>query len=94
MYTTMLASAWSFYPATSTATGRSRALKATLCFAIGAIVGWPFSAVLAVPFVLEQLFLTGGEVAVGDARAALTSKRLTTMIRNVVIGASVAVSHR
>ncbi|KAF9469842.1 glycosyltransferase family 22 protein [Collybia nuda] len=36
-----------------------RTLMATLSFATGAIVGWPFSLALAVPFVFEELFVFG-----------------------------------
>ena len=83
--------AW-FYPATSTATGVRRATKATICFAAGAIIGWPFTAVLALPFVFEQLFLTGGEVCSGAVRQVIMSRRMQTMARAVAVGASLAVS--
>ena len=36
-----------------------RTLRATLCFTIAAIVAWPFSILLALPFVFEELFVTG-----------------------------------
>ena len=92
MYTTMLASSFWFHPATTTPTGTSRATRASLCFAVGAIIGWPFTAVLGVPFVIEQLFLTGGEVAVGAEKSAIRQKRLATMVKAIAIGASLAVS--
>jgi len=88
----MLASAYWFHPATSTPTGTSRAYKATIIFALGAIVGWPFSAALAIPFVLEQLFTTGGEIAVGQDKQSLMIKRWDTMMRAIAIGASISVS--
>jgi alpha-1,2-mannosyltransferase len=91
MYTTMLAFSYAFHPATSTPTGISRAYKATFLIAFGAIVGWPFSAALGIPFVIEQLFLTGGEIAVGQTRAALGRKRLDTMARGVALGAGILV---
>lgn len=92
MYTTLLAFSYGFHPATSTPTGQSRAIKTTVWVAVGAIVGWPFSAALGVPFVLEQLFLTGGDVAVGGAREGLRAKRFSTMVLAIALGASVTVS--
>jgi alpha-1,2-mannosyltransferase len=68
-------------------------MKATALIAFGAIVGWPFSAALGIPFVLEQLFLTGGEVAVGAERVALGSKRRETMVKAVGLGAAFIVRH-
>lgn len=40
----------------------SRTFKATLLFALGALVGWPFSIILSLPFVFEELFLYSGDV--------------------------------
>lgn len=91
MYTTMLGCAYAFHPATSTPTGTLRAYKAVFFFAVGAIVGWPFSAALAIPFVFEQLFLTGGDIATGQDKQVLMSKRWDTMLRAIALGASVAV---
>lgn len=88
----MLAASFWFHPATSTPTGIQRAKRATLCFAAGAIIGWPFTAVLGVPFVLEQLFTTGGEIATGEARLALRNKRIQTMSKAIVQAALLAVS--
>lgn len=92
MYTTLLALSYGFHPATSTDTGRSRAVKATVWTAAGAIIGWPFSAALGIPFVIEQLFLTGGEIATGGARESLRAKRFGTMTWAVALGATITVS--
>lgn len=92
MYTTLLAFSYGFHPATSTPTGQGRAIKATLWIALGAILGWPFSAALGMPFVIEQVFLTGGEVAVGIARQDLAVRRLGVMGLAVALGACIAVS--
>jgi hypothetical protein len=92
MYTTMLASSYWLHPATSTPTGITRAYRATFFVALGAIVGWPFAAALGIPFVVEQLFLTGGDVAVGQDKQALMIKRWTTMGKAVAVGACIAVS--
>lgn len=92
MYTTMLAFSYSLHPATSTSTGTSRAYKAIFFFALGAIVGWPFSALLAVPFVIEQLFMCGDDVALGGAKTQLLAKRWSTLAKAAAVGASIAVS--
>ena len=91
MYTTALAYSYGFFPATSTPTGISRAYKATFFFALGAILGWPFSAALAIPFVFEQLFLTGGNIAVGEERKKLTITRWNTLAKAAAVGALIAV---
>ena len=88
----MLAFSYSFHPATSDPTGIKRTYRATFFIALGAIVGWPFSAALGIPFVIEQLFLTGGDVAVGAERPKLTMKRWSTMLGAVSVAACIAVS--
>jgi len=59
MYFNMLA--MSFALRTSTKRADDRVLFATVCFAIGAIVGWPFSIVISFPFVFEELFVLSGD---------------------------------
>lgn len=90
----MLALSYGFHPATSTQTGKARAVKTTVWTAIGAVLGWPFSAALSIPFVIEQLFLTGDEIAVGGPRESLRAKRFGTMMWAIALGATVAVSSR
>jgi alpha-1,2-mannosyltransferase len=92
MYTTMLASSYALHPATNTATGTSRVYKATFLYALGAIVGWPFSAALAIPFVLEQLFCFGGEVVVGQNEVKQWEiVRFARFAKAVALGAAIAV---
>jgi alpha-1,2-mannosyltransferase len=91
MYTTLLAAAQWFHPATSTEQGTKRAYWATFFIALGAIVGWPFSAALGIPFVLEQLFLTGGEVVVDSEKPAWKAARWERMIKAVGLAATIAV---
>ncbi|KAL5535984.1 ALG9 [Sanghuangporus sanghuang] len=68
MFTNTLAFSYALHPP-STENSR-RTLCATLLFATGAIVGWPFSLALAIPFVLEELFIYGMDrVAPGKWRA-------------------------
>ncbi|TFK77397.1 glycosyltransferase family 22 protein [Pluteus cervinus] len=59
MYCTTLAYSYAITPSSSSDTRRT--LMATLSFAIGAIVGWPFALALAIPFVIEELFVYGAD---------------------------------
>lgn len=89
MYTTMLASSYWFQPATSTPQGTIRTYRATFFYALGAIVGWPFSAALGIPFVFEQLFLGGGEIVPTELTHIWRSKRWDTMWKAVTMSASI-----
>lgn len=44
------------------ASSQRRTLMSTVLFAVGAIVGWPFSLAIAIPFVLEELFIRGADI--------------------------------
>lgn len=55
MYTTTLGFALSLQPTSSS--NMRRTMYATLAFAVGAIVGWPYTLAIAIPFVFEELFL-------------------------------------
>ncbi|KAG5647748.1 hypothetical protein DXG03_008471 [Asterophora parasitica] len=52
-----------------------RTLLATLSFATGAIVGWPFALALAIPFVFEELFVYGADVVSPEAYQSWIVKR-------------------
>ncbi|KAG9087602.1 mannosyltransferase [Ceratobasidium sp. UAMH 11750] len=73
MYTTTAACSFSFAPPSSSRTQRT--LAATVLFATSAIVGWPFSLLLAVPFVLEELFVYGGDIVPQSSLAAWVQAR-------------------
>jgi alpha-1,2-mannosyltransferase len=60
MYLTTLGLSYGMAPVSSDS---NRTFKATACFAAAAIVGWPFSIILAIPFVFEELFVPGREAA-------------------------------
>ena len=60
MYFVTLASAFNMEP--SSLRNPRRTLLVTTFFATAAIVGWPFSLALSVPFVVEELFLYGGDI--------------------------------
>ncbi|KAG8961232.1 mannosyltransferase [Tulasnella sp. 419] len=59
MYTNMLAYSYAMQ-LPSRSSGR-RAIMATGFFAAGAIIGWPFSLAVAIPFVIEELFTYGSD---------------------------------
>lgn len=60
MHFAMLGAAFAMEPVGA---DRLRSIRATTCFAVAAIVGWPFSILLAVPFVLEDLLLAGQQTS-------------------------------
>lgn len=66
MYAATLAFAYSIIPSSSR--NPHRTLYVTLLFATGAIVGWPFSLALAIPFVFEELFVFSGDKVPATAR--------------------------
>ncbi|KAI0688138.1 glycosyltransferase family 22 protein [Cytidiella melzeri] len=55
MYFNCIGFAYFIEPTTST--NMRRTLLATMAFATGALIGWPFSIAVALPFVFEELFL-------------------------------------
>ncbi|KAF8527552.1 glycosyltransferase family 22 protein [Hysterangium stoloniferum] len=57
MYANLLA--FSYAMQLSSRGDNRRTLLATLSFAAGAIIGWPFSLLVAVPFVLDEFFVRG-----------------------------------
>lgn len=67
MYAATLAFAYSIIPSSSR--NPQRTLYVTLLFATGAIVGWPFSLALAIPFVIEELFVFSGDKVPATARS-------------------------
>jgi alpha-1,2-mannosyltransferase len=78
MYTTTLASAYAFQlPSISRP---RRTLTATVLFALGALVGWPFAIAVAIPFVFEEIFLLGADRVNPQGRAQWAVKRLTRLV--------------
>ncbi|EKM84086.1 hypothetical protein AGABI1DRAFT_67279 [Agaricus bisporus var. burnettii JB137-S8] len=67
MYTTAMAMAYALEPAS--VNNHRRTLAATLYFALGAIVGWPFALAISIPFVLEELFIFGGDQVASEVKA-------------------------
>ncbi|EAU92828.2 asparagine-linked glycosylation 9 protein isoform a [Coprinopsis cinerea okayama7 len=78
MYATTVAYAYAIEP--SSLTNGRKALVATLAFATGAIVGWPFALALAFPFVFEELFVFGNDRVTAEAKQAWLLARWKRMI--------------
>ncbi|KAI0319029.1 asparagine-linked glycosylation 9 protein isoform a [Amylostereum chailletii] len=73
MYATTLACSYAFIPPASRL--GQRTLAATVLFATGAIVGWPFALAIATPFVFEELFQFGGDrVPANEKQRWMTSR--------------------
>lgn len=66
MYMTTFAFSYALAP--SSAQNNQRTLAATLLFATGAIVGWPFALALSVPFVFEELFIFSADRVAPEIR--------------------------
>ena len=79
MYANAVAFAFAMEPASNK--NMRRVLFATLAFATGAIVGWPFAGAVAIPFVFEELFLYGTD---GVSRKERFSWRITRWRRFMV----------
>lgn len=89
MYAVTLACSYAFVPSNQ-ADGK-RTLAATLLFATGAIVGWPFALAVAVPFVLEELFLYAGDRVRADQYGSWIINRWTRLLLCGAAAAQVAV---
>ena len=71
---------------------KRRTVSATCAFALGAIWGWPFALVLAVPFVFEELFMYGRQTNI-DLRGSLLQERLFRLVKAGLIASLAAASH-
>jgi alpha-1,2-mannosyltransferase len=60
--------AFSYALAPSSVQNSRRTLAATLLFAAGAIVGWPFALALSIPFVYEELFVFSADRVAPEIR--------------------------
>lgn len=85
MYTNTLAFAYTLQ-APSLKNGR-RTLVATVLFATGAIVGWPFALAVSIPFILEELFVYGLDNVRADKRTMWFGKRLRRLISAGMVAA-------
>jgi len=73
MYMNMFAFSYALDP--PSLTNYQRTTVAILCFAAGAIVGWPFALALAIPFVWEELAVYGADRVVPETRLSWFLKR-------------------
>ena len=78
MYMNMFAFSYALDP--PSLKNHQRTTMAILCFAIGAIVGWPFSLALAIPFVFEELVVYGADRVVPEARLSWLLKRWKRLV--------------
>lgn len=85
MYATTAAASFSFVPPSSSRVQRTFA--ATLLFATAAIFGWPFSLLLAVPFVLEELFVYGGDLVPESALQGWIKNRWSQLFGSGAVAA-------
>lgn len=78
MYTTALACTYAFE---STSSNNSRrTLISTLLFAVGGIVGWPFALALAIPFIFEELFVSGTDIVMPHMRIQWLLRRFRRLL--------------
>jgi alpha-1,2-mannosyltransferase len=89
MYANMLA--WSYAFDLPSRLNNQRTLLACVFFAAGAVVGWPFSAALAVPFVLEEMFAFGRDHIKSNAWNAWLTQRWIRLARSVALASLVLV---
>lgn len=75
-----------FIEPTSNANFR-RTLLATLAFATGALVGWPFSIAIALPFVFEELFLFAKDQVAPSNVISWRIKRWTRLVQCGLVAA-------
>lgn len=90
MYANTLAFAWSLEPTNSK--NFRRTLLTTLAFATGAIVGWPFSLAVAIPFVLEELVLNGTDVVPAEQYVSWLLSRFGRLLTAGAVAALLFVS--
>jgi len=66
---------------------------ATLSFATGGIVGWPFALALAFPFVLEELFVYGADRVPPVTRLSWLLKRWKRLLGAGMVASLLFVNH-
>lgn len=77
MFTNFLAFSYTIAP--PSLEDSSRTLYGTVLFALGALVGWPFSLALAIPFVLEELYIRGADRVTSDKWKAWFTSRISRL---------------
>lgn len=92
MYTTALAFSYALEPATLS--NKRRTSAATVFFALGAIVGWPFALAISIPFVFEELFVYSGDRVSPQAKNSWFIQRWTRFFTAALIASLIFVRHR
>ena len=90
MYFVTLASAFNMEPSSSR--NPQRTLLVTTLFATAAIVGWPFSLALSLPFVVEELFLYAGDLVPATSKQGWMVNRWLRFARSVAVAGLIFVS--
>lgn len=92
MYTNTLAFAYTLAP--PSAQNSRRTIIATVLFATGTIVGWPFTLAVAIPFVFEELFIRGADRVTPDKTTAWFIARFVRLFTAACCAALVFVRER
>ncbi|KAJ8473074.1 hypothetical protein ONZ45_g16435 [Pleurotus djamor] len=79
MYATMMAFSFALDPPSNLKSRRT--LLATVYFAIGSIVGWPFALALSIPFVVEELTVYGGDRVQPQSHSTWMQLRFQRLLR-------------
>jgi len=66
---------------------KNRALKAIACFGASALIGWPFAAILGIPFALEEI-LTSRTKPVSKKRDQTVLGRLVNILQVSLLAAT------
>jgi len=90
MYTTMLALSHAFVPPSNQDSRRT--LAAVVYFALGAVLGWPFALAIAIPFILEELFVYGADKVPARERSDWQVNRWKRLFLCGAVGALIPVS--
>ncbi|KAH9937363.1 glycosyltransferase family 22 protein [Fomitopsis serialis] len=85
MYANAIAFSYAIEPASNT--NMRRTMFSTLAFATGAIVGWPFSLAVAIPFVFEELFLYGTDKVTSENKTSWIIARWRRMFTCAAVAA-------
>jgi alpha-1,2-mannosyltransferase len=70
-----------------------RTLSATVLFGAGAIVGWPFSILVSLPFVFEELFVYSGDKISDSLAGRWIAERWIRMLGTVMLTSFLFVRH-
>jgi len=90
MHANMLA--WSYAFDLPSRLNDQRTMLACIFFALGALVGWPFSAALAIPFVLEEMLVYGKDRIKTEVYGTWLAQRWTRIIQSTIWASALLVS--